>query len=52
VDYIIETEQELDGRWIAEITNMPGVLCHGDTKEEAIAQVKEFALLVEEQLLG
>lgn len=33
--FCIETEQEHDGRWIAEITDIPGVLAYAETKEEA-----------------
>src|SRR5581483_1941048 len=41
--YSIETEVEDDGRWIAEITNLPGVLAYGATEEEAIANAKAVA---------
>ena len=42
----IELEQEDDGRWIAEIPEMPGVLVYGATREDAIAQVQALALRV------
>lgn len=42
----IETEQEDDGRWIAEIDELDGVLVYGDTREEAIRNVKTLALRV------
>jgi predicted RNase H-like HicB family nuclease len=42
----IELEQEDDGRWIAEIDELDGVLVYGDTKEEAIKNVKTLALRV------
>ncbi len=42
----IETEQETDGRWIAEITTMPGVMTYGATKSEAIQKVQSLALRV------
>lgn len=45
--YTIEFEIEDDGRWIAEVTNMPGVLAYGATREEALAEVRALALLVE-----
>lgn len=35
--FCIETEREEDGRWIAEITDMPGVLAYGNTEDEAKA---------------
>lgn len=46
MNLIIEIEQEEDGRWIAEITNIPGVLAYGQTREEAIARVKALSLRV------
>lgn len=42
----IETEQEEDGRWIAEVPALPGVLTYGSTKTEAAAKVKALALRV------
>jgi predicted RNase H-like HicB family nuclease len=42
----IEIEQEHDGRWIAEIADLPGVLTYGRTREEAIAKVQALALRV------
>lgn len=47
MNYSIVLEQEADGRWIAEIENLPGVLCYGNTKEQAIARVQALALRVE-----
>ena len=44
--FTIETEQEDDGRWIAEILEIPGVLVYGLTQEEAIANVQALALRV------
>jgi len=38
--YNVETEQEADGRWIAEISDLPGVMAYGQTKEEAVAEVE------------
>jgi predicted RNase H-like HicB family nuclease len=43
---VIETEQEEDGRWIAEVSALPGVLAYGATKAEANAKVKALALRV------
>lgn len=37
--FTIETEQELDDRWIAEILEIPGVLVYGSTQQEAISQM-------------
>ena len=42
----IELEQETDGRWIAEIDELSGVLVYGETREEAIRKVKTLALRV------
>ena len=42
----IELEQEDDGRWIAEINELDGVLVYGATREEAIKNVKTLALRV------
>jgi len=42
----IELEQEDDGRWIAEIDELDGVLVYGETKEEAMRNVKTLAIRV------
>ena len=42
----IELEQEEDGRWIAEAPELPGVLAHGDTRDEAVCKTKVLALRV------
>ena len=42
----IETEREVDGRWIAEVPELPGVMVHGSTRDEAIVHVEELALRV------
>ena len=42
----IEIEQEVDGRWIAEVTDLSGVLAYGQTRADAIAKVKALALRV------
>jgi len=46
VQFGFETEEEVDGRWIAEITDLPGVMAYGQTKEEAIALAEALALRV------
>jgi len=47
----IEIEQEDDGRWIAEVLELPGVMAYGATPEEARAKVQALALrVVAEQL--
>ena len=42
----IETEREDDGRWIAEVPDLPGVMVYGGSREEAIRKVKALALRV------
>lgn len=42
----VELEQETDGRWIAEIPELPGVLVYGDTRDQATQKVQALALRV------
>jgi len=42
----IETEQEEDGRWIAEVPELSGVMVYGNSKEEAVLKVKALALRI------
>jgi predicted RNase H-like HicB family nuclease len=42
----IEIEQEDDGRWIAEVTALPGVLAYGATEAEARARAAALACRV------
>jgi predicted RNase H-like HicB family nuclease len=44
--FIVETEREEDGRWIAEISALPGVMAYGATGDEAIARAQALALRV------
>jgi predicted RNase H-like HicB family nuclease len=44
--FTVETEQETDGRWIAEIAQIPGALAYGSTRDEAIARVEALSLRV------
>ncbi|MGH7468082.1 MAG: type II toxin-antitoxin system HicB family antitoxin [Longimicrobiales bacterium] len=44
--FSIELEQETDGRWIAEVPDLPGVLAYGATPSEAKARVQALALRV------
>ena len=39
-----EIEQETDGRWIAEILELPGVMTCGKTPQEALSKVKALAM--------
>lgn len=42
----IEIEQEEDGRWLAEISEIPGVMAYGVDAQEAVARVQVLALRV------
>ncbi len=46
MNFSIEFELETDGRWIAEIDQLPGVMAYGATREEAKAKVEALALRV------
>jgi predicted RNase H-like HicB family nuclease len=46
VTFTIELEREEDGRWIAEVPALPGVLCYGQDRDEAVAGVQALALRV------
>jgi predicted RNase H-like HicB family nuclease len=42
----VEVEREEDGRWIAEVPDLPGVQAYGQTREEAIERAKALSLRV------
>jgi predicted RNase H-like HicB family nuclease len=44
--FTIQHEQEDDGRWIAEVPELPGVLAYGATRDEAMAKAEALALRV------
>ncbi len=46
LSYRIEIEQEADGRFLAEVQELPGVLAYGETAEDALAHVQALALRV------
>lgn len=46
MNFTIECEEEVDGRWIAEVPQLPGVLCYGATAGEAVAKAEVIALRV------
>lgn len=46
VNISIEYEQEEDGRWLAEVPQLPGVLVYGATPEEAMVKAETLALRV------
>jgi predicted RNase H-like HicB family nuclease len=42
----IESEQEDDGRWLAEAPDLPGVMAYGNTRDEALSRAEVLALRV------
>lgn len=46
MNFTIELEKEEDGRFLAEVVALPGVLVYRQTKEEAIIKVQALALRV------
>jgi predicted RNase H-like HicB family nuclease len=42
----IELDREDDGRWIAEVPDLPGVMTHGRSREEAVSRVQALTLRV------
>ncbi|WP_286678604.1 type II toxin-antitoxin system HicB family antitoxin [Candidatus Aquicultor secundus] len=43
---VLQVEQEVDGRWLAEIAELPGVMAYGQTPNEARAKAQALALRV------
>jgi len=46
ITFKVETEREDDGRWLAEVLELPGVLAYGDSQEVAVSKVQALALRV------
>ncbi len=46
ITFEVEIAHETDGRWLAEVLQLPGVLAYGGTPEEAQARVQALALRV------
>lgn len=44
MQYAVELEREEDGRWIAEVPALAGVLAYGRSRDEALARVEALAL--------
>lgn len=44
--FTIEHEREDDGRWLAEVPELPGVLAYGATADQAMAKAEALALRV------
>lgn len=46
MNYSIEIEQEADGRWLAEVPELPGVMAYGTSSEQAMVKAEALALRV------
>jgi predicted RNase H-like HicB family nuclease len=46
MDLTLDCEREEDGRWLAEVPELPGVLSYGSSAEEAMANAEVLALRV------
>ena len=46
ITFKVEIEREDDGRWVAEVVELPGVLAYGETQETAVSRVQALALRV------
>jgi len=46
MNFTVESERETDGRWIAEVPELPGVLAYGSSQVEALAKAQALALRV------
>jgi predicted RNase H-like HicB family nuclease len=45
-DFTVDVEQETDGRWIGEVTELPCVMVYGATRDEAVAKAEALAVRV------
>jgi predicted RNase H-like HicB family nuclease len=46
ITFKVEVEQEEDGRWLAEVLELPGVLAYGQSQDAAVSKVQALALRV------
>jgi predicted RNase H-like HicB family nuclease len=46
MSYRVEIEREEDGRWIADVLEIPGAMAYGDSEDEALARAQALALRV------
>ncbi len=46
ITFKVEVEQEEDGRWLAEVLELPGVLAYGQSQQAAVSKVQALALRV------
>lgn len=42
----VEVDRETDGRWIAEVPDLPGVMAYGKTRRDAISKAEVLALRI------
>ncbi len=42
-EFTVETEREVDGRWIAEVREIPGAVVYGSSREDATGRVRALA---------
>ena len=45
-DFTVDVEREVDGRWIGEVTELPGVMVYAASRDEAVAKAKALAFRV------
>jgi predicted RNase H-like HicB family nuclease len=45
-DFTVDIDREDDGRWIGEVTELPGVVAYGASRDEAVAKAKALAFRV------
>ena len=46
MNFTLQCEREDDGRWLAEVTELPGALAYGNSRDEAMARTEVLALRV------
>ena len=46
IAFRVETEQEEDGRWLAEVVELGGVLTYGGSQDEAVSRIQALSLRV------
>ena len=46
MNFTLECEQEVDGRWIAEVPELPGILAYGSSSADAISKAEILVLRV------
>ena len=44
MEFTVQYEREEDGRWLAEILELPGAMAYGNNPDEAVARAKALAL--------